>query len=59
MCRLSMTRFYSYGNCLGRFAQYLCYKYHPRVESDEHDSSDEDVFSLKPQSVSPDWTIGP
>ena len=55
LCRHNMTRCYSCGNCWDWFAQCSCYK-EPRVDSDERESSDEDVFSPKPHSVRPDST---
>ena len=54
-CVHSMTRCFSCRNCWDGLAQCSCYK-EPRVDSDEYESRDEDVFSPKPRSVSPDST---
>ena len=53
MCWHNKTRCCSCGNCWDGFSQWLCYK-ELWVDSDEYESSDEDVFSPKPRSVSPD-----
>ena len=55
MSRHNMVGRYSWENCWDGFAQCLCYK-KPGVDSDECESSDEDVFSAKPPNVSPDST---
>ena len=53
MSQHNMTRCYSCGNCWDGFAQCLCYNIPPRVDSDEHERSDEEVFSPKARSISP------
>ena len=50
-----MTACYSCGNCCDGFAQCSCYK-EPSVDSDQCESSDDNVFSPKPCSGSPDST---
>ena len=50
-----MTTCNSFGNCWDWFGQCSCYK-EPSVDNDECESSDEDVFSPKPRSGSPDST---